>query len=162
MNYFIIYNGQQVGPMPKEQLINYGLTPSSMIWTEGRTNWAPAYTYPELNDILQEQRKTPPPYHGQDTQYPPKTDFFDSLSYSGASGKSRLVFALFAIFVGWIGLQYFYVNKVSAGIITIVLTLITCGAWEVISFVQGVLVLVMSQEEFERKYVYNPASFPLF
>lgn len=162
MNFFIIYNGQQMGPMPKEQLKNYGLTPNSMVWTEGRANWAPAYTFPELQDVLQEQRTTPPPYNGQNTSFPPRPDYFDSLSSTGTSGKSRLAFALFAIFLGWIGLQYFYVNKASGGIITIVLTLITCGAWEIISFVQGVLVLVMSQEEFERKYVYTPASFPLF
>lgn len=29
MLYYIIYNGQQVGPMPKEELVKYGLNPGS-------------------------------------------------------------------------------------------------------------------------------------
>lgn len=160
MNFFIIYNGQQLGPIPKDQLKNYGLNPNTMVWTEGMLNWAPAYSVPELKDIL--QPNTPPPFSAQQPPYPPKTDLFDSLTSMGTSGKSRLVFALFAIFLGWVGLQYFYVNKIFGGILTIILSLITCGLWNIISFIQGVLVLVMSQEEFERKYVYSKYSFPIF
>lgn len=162
MNFFIIQNGQQLGPVPKEQLRNYGLTPNTMVWTEGMLSWAPAYSVPELSDILQNLHNTPPPFNAQHIPYPPKTDLFDSLTSTGTSGKSRLVFALFAIFLGFIGLQYFYVDKVSGGIIAIILSLITCGIWNIISFIQGVLVLVMSQEEFERKYVHSLSSFPIF
>lgn len=161
MSYFIIFNGNQAGPFPKEELPNYGLTPNSMVWTQGMSGWAPAYSVPDLRDVLQKSRTTPPPYESYNTQYPPRYDFFDSLSSTGTSGKSRLVFALFAIFLGWLGLQYFYVNKLSGGIITIILTLVTCGIWEIVSLIQGILVLVMSQEEFERKYVYS-SGFTLF
>lgn len=162
MNFFIIFNGQQVGPIQKEQLKNFGLNPNTMVWTEGMPNWRPAYTVHELQDILREGSHTPPPFNGQYTYYPPKNDFFDSLTYTGTSGKSRLVFALFAIFLGWLGLQYFYVNKTSAGIISIILSLMSCLLWEILPFIQGVLVLVMSQEEFEKKYVYTTSSFPIF
>ncbi len=163
MNFYIIYNGQQIGPVSKDRLPDYGLTPNSMVWTEGMPAWAPAYSVPELRDILQKQRSTPPPFDSYRTSTPPpRNDFFDSLASTGTSGKSRLVFSLFAIFLGWLGLQYFYVNKTGAGIITILLSLVTCGIWEIITFIQGVLVLVMSQDEFERKYVYTQSNFPLF
>lgn len=161
MNYYIICNGRQIGPVPKEELLNYGLTPNSMIWTEGMPNWVSAYTVPELMDLLRQPRTSPPPFENQSGSYPPRYDFFDSLTSTGTCGKSRLVFALFAIFLGWLGLQYFYVNNTKAGIITIVLTAVSCGIWQTISLIQGILVIVMSQDEFERKFVYS-SGFPVF
>lgn len=68
MNYYIIYNGQQVGPMPKEQLVAYGLNPSSKVWCEGMPNWADAATVADLQPLLYPQQPpTPqqPPYGGQ-------------------------------------------------------------------------------------------------
>ena len=68
MNYYIIYNGQQVGPMPKEQLVAYGLNPSSRVWCEGMPNWADASTVADLHPLLYPQQPpTPqqPPYGGQ-------------------------------------------------------------------------------------------------
>lgn len=68
MNYYIIYNGQQVGPMPKEQLVAYGLNPSSKVWCEGMPNWADASTVADLHPLLYPQQPpTPqqPPYGGQ-------------------------------------------------------------------------------------------------
>ncbi len=161
MNYYIICNGRQIGPVSKEELLNYGLTPNSMVWTEGMPNWASAYTVPELRDLLRQRRTTPPPYENQSGTYPPQYDLFDSLTSTGTSGKSRLVFALFAIFLGWLGLQYFYVNKTMAGIISIILTALSCGIWQTVSLIQGILVIVMSQDEFERKFVYS-SGFPVF
>lgn len=162
MDFYIIYNGRQVGPLPVDQLENYGLSDNSMVWSQGMPDWAPAHTVPELHHILQKGRTTPPPFNSQYPPYPPRSDFFDSLSSTGTSGKSRLAFALFAIFLGCLGVQYFYVNKINAGVITIILSAVTCGLWAIVPFIQGVLVLVMSQEEFERKFVYNPATFPIF
>ena len=44
--YYIVYNGQQVGPMSKEALVNYGLNPNSQVWAQGMPAWVPAYTIP--------------------------------------------------------------------------------------------------------------------
>lgn len=157
--YYIRYNGQQYGPMPKDQLKSYGLNHSSMVWTQGMPNWAAASTVPELREIL---GNTPPPYNG--SAYSGNNAFsnLDSIGYTGASGKSRLVFALFDILIGVFGIQYFYVGKTAAGIICILLSLITFGIWNVVCIIQGILVLMMSQDEFERKYVYGHSTFPLF
>ena len=67
-----------------------------------------------------------------------------------------------AILVGGIGLQYFLVGKTTGGILTIVLSLVTCGLWTVLTFVQGILILCMSDEEWLRKYVYSDSTLPLF
>ncbi len=161
MSYYIIYNGRQVGPVSKEELTNYGLTPYSMIWTQGLPNWVPAYTVSELKDLLRYHGSTPPPFEQKFESQPPRYDSFDSLSSTGISGKSRLIFALFAIFLGWLGMQYFYVDKTKAGIIAIILTAVSCGIWQTVSFIQGILVLTMSQDEFERKFVFS-SGFPVF
>lgn len=81
----------------------------------------------------------------------------------GPEGKSRGVYAIFALMLGSIGLHYFYINKVGAGIITILLVLITCGAWAVLPVIQGILAFWnMTNEEFDRKFVATNSFFPFF
>lgn len=81
----------------------------------------------------------------------------------GPEGKARGIFAILALIGGTIGLHYFYVNKVAAAIITIVLVFVTCGLWAIIPFLQGILGLwTMTNEEFDRKYVCSTSAFPLF
>ena len=67
-----------------------------------------------------------------------------------------------AILFGWLGIQYFICGKVGGGLLTILLTLVTCGIWEIITFIQGILMLCMSDQEFYAKYVDNDKTFPLF
>ena len=50
----------------------------------------------------------------------------------GPEGKSRGIFCLLALVAGSIGLHYFYINKVTAAILTIVLPIVTCGCWAII------------------------------
>lgn len=70
--------------------------------------------------------------------------------------------ALLAILIGGLGIQYFYCGKVAAGIITIVLSLVTCGIWNILTLVQGIMMFCMTNQEFEAKYVNTSATFPLF
>lgn len=83
----------------------------------------------------------------------------------GPEGKSRGVFAILALVCGSIGLQYFYINKAVGGIITILLCLITCGAWAIVNIIQGIVVLwSMSNADFDRKFVApgTSSAFPIF
>jgi len=66
MQYYIIKDGQQVGPMNKESLLQYGLTPQSMVWCEGMTDWTQAANVPELMALLQ-----PAPQY-RNGNYPPE------------------------------------------------------------------------------------------
>lgn len=148
--YYIIYNGQQVGPMDAHSLKYYGLNPQSDIRVEGSSYWVKAFTIPALMELISDRGSTPPPYGQQG--YP----------YNAEPEKSKVAAGLFAIFLGWIGLQYFYVGKIGGGVICILLTIFTCGLWNIISLIQGILFLTMTQEEFERKFVYSNSTFPLF
>ena len=100
------------------------------------------------------QSTTPPPIDSY-----PSDNAFDSC---GPEGKSRGVAALLAILLGGLGVQYFYLNKVGAGLITIGLTLITCGLWEIVTLIQGILMFCMTNAQFRTKYVTTTSSFPLF
>ena len=59
-------------------------------------------------------------------------------------------------------IHYFYLGKTTGGIITIVLSLCTCGLWSVVTLIQGILMLVSTDEAFAEKYVDNDRKFPLF
>ena len=63
-NWFIVYNGQQVGPMEKEQMLSYGLNPNSRVWREGMPEWVFAYNVPELMEMISQNREyaPQPPY----------------------------------------------------------------------------------------------------
>ncbi|MDE7236849.1 MAG: TM2 domain-containing protein, partial [Paramuribaculum sp.] len=81
---------------------------------------------------------------------------------AGPAGRSRGVAGLRSIFLGSLGIQYFYLGKTQAGIIAIVLSLVTCGALSVLWLIQGILMIAMNEQDFERKFVYTNSTFPLF
>ena len=107
--------------------------------------------------MLSSQTATPSPNY--EAEYFIRNNPFDS---DPSSGKSRGVTALLAIFLGALGVQYFYLGKTKAGLLTILLTVITCGLWEIITLIQGILMLCMDNRSFKQKYVTTSSSFPLF
>ncbi len=90
----------------------------------------------------------------------------DNVFSCGQSGKSRGIAALLALFFGPIGLHYFYMGKTEAGIVFLVASIVTCGALavvaQVVAFIQGILFLTSTQEEFERRWVNSPSTVPFF
>ena len=52
MKYFITFNGQTVGPMTKEQLFAYPVTPDTPVCTEENQTWTPLYMFPDLMEGL--------------------------------------------------------------------------------------------------------------
>jgi TM2 domain-containing membrane protein YozV/ribosomal protein L40E len=73
-------------------------------------------------------------------------------SFSGVSpnGKSKLAAALFAIFLGGLGIHKFYLGRIGQGILYLIFFWTFIPA--LIGLIEGILYLVMSQEEFDRKY----------
>lgn len=148
--WYVVYNGQQVGPMKKEQLLSYGLTPTTKVWKEGMPNWVEAFTIPELMDMINEKGGgVNPPVPGPTPAVP-------------ASGKEKTVAGILAILLGGLGVQYFYIGKVAGGVVCLLLSLFTCGLWTILTLIQGIMMLTMTQEEFEKKYVYSTSFMPLF
>ena len=153
-NWYLIYNGQQIGPMTKENLLAYNPTSDSKVWREGMADWQPIYTIPELMELINRMPPTPAidPYQGG---MPPGVPYM-------APEKDKTAAGLLAIFLGGLGIQYFYVGKTAGGFITILLTAVTCGFWTILTFIQGIMMLTMTQQEFNQKFVNNDKTFPLF
>ena len=80
---------------------------------------------------------------------------------TGPAGKSRGIAALLAILLGSLGIHYFYIGKTTAGIVFLVLTVVSCGTIPaILGLIQGILMLCMTNQEFERRYIETTSSFP--
>ncbi len=75
------------------------------------------------------------------------------LNMLAPNGKSRLAAALFAIFLGGIGVHKFYLGQMGWGILYILFC--WTGIPVIAGAIEGVLLLVMRQEDFNRKYGYS-------
>lgn len=66
------------------------------------------------------------------------------------SGRTRVAAALFAIFLGGLGVHKFYLGKVGQG----VLYLLFCWTFipAIVSFIEGLIYLSMTEEAFQQKY----------
>ena len=75
-----------------------------------------------------------------------------SLGGNAPNGKSRIAAALFAIFLGGIGIHKFYLGKVGQGI----LYLLFCWTFipAIICLIEGIVYLTMSDQSFVQKYGY--------
>lgn len=52
MKFFIVENNQQAGPFTIEEMAAHGVTPSTPVWREGMSDWAPAGNIPELAPLF--------------------------------------------------------------------------------------------------------------
>ena len=69
----------------------------------------------------------------------------------GAAGRrNKTLAALLALFLGGIGIHKFYLGKTAWGIVYLVFCLTFIPA--VVSFVEGILLLCMSEERFDSKF----------
>ena len=141
MHYFITINGLSVGPMTKEQLVSYDVTKDTPVSKDGGP-WAPLYTYPELMLAYQMSGK--------------------AVAESVEVSNKKLACGILAILAGTLGIHYFVMGKVAGGILTIIISFITCGMWGFLMMIQGILMLCMSDEDFERKYLDSMSTLPLF
>lgn len=141
MQFFLNLNGNLIGPMTAQQVIAYNVNPNTSVSTDG-VNWQPLYVYPELMQAYNAQQ---------------------NMAQMNQSADSKRVLAgVMAILFGVFGVQYFICGKTAGGLITILLSIVTCGAWEIITFIQGIMMLCMSDAEFNRKYVESTSTMPLF
>jgi TM2 domain-containing membrane protein YozV/ribosomal protein L40E len=75
---------------------------------------------------------------------------FANLAAVAPNGKSKLAAALFAFFLGAFGFHKFYLGRVGMGIIYLLLCWTFIPA--ALGVIEGILFLVMSNEDFARKY----------
>ena len=143
MNYKIVYNNTVIGHLTDQQIMAYDVNENTQV-SKDNGPWQPLYAFPELMTRLAQKRSV-----------------LNSSSSSGTLSKKTLC-GIMAIIFGGFGVQYFIIGKIGGGLVTILLTAVTCGLWSILTLVQGILMLTMSDEEFYRKYVASPSFMPLF
>ncbi len=67
-----------------------------------------------------------------------------------ASGRNRLAAALFAFFLGGFGAHKFYLGKIWVGVIYLLFSWTFIPT--IIAFIEGILLLIMSDSDFQKKY----------
>lgn len=67
-------------------------------------------------------------------------------------GKQKMVAGLLGILLGGFGVHHFYLGSNTAGIILIVATIVTCGIAGLVGLVEGILLLVMNDADFDARY----------
>lgn len=62
--YFIVVDGQHVGPLTKDQLRQKGITSATLVWCQGMPDWQPAMAIGELADIVNSSAAPSSPGYG--------------------------------------------------------------------------------------------------
>lgn len=75
--------------------------------------------------------------------------------------EKKIITGVLALCLGALGIQYFYINKPVGGIVTIVLTLCSCGVWSLLMLIQGIRILIMDDEDFKNVFLDESKVFPI-
>ncbi len=67
-------------------------------------------------------------------------------------GKEKTIAGILGILLGGLGVHHFYLGSTTAGVIELIATICTCGLAGLVGIVEGVLLLVMNDEEFNARY----------
>lgn len=80
--------------------------------------------------------------------------------------KDKTAAGILAIVLGTLGIHYFYIGKTTAGLICLLVSLLSCGTLaivvQVLTIIQGVKMLEADEATFYNKWVNTPETFPLF
>ena len=166
MKYYIYINNQAIGPMTSEQIFAYPVDANTQVSYNSQP-WRPLSTYPELVGMLnQRQSGAHASTYGQ-SGYGPQANgqaHYGQPYYNQQPevDNKKTLCGIMALLFGTLGVQYFVLGKTAAGFISILLSVLTCGVWQIVTIIQGIMMLCMSDREFREKYVDTTKTFPLF
>lgn len=69
--------------------------------------------------------------------------------------NKKLAAGLLGIFLGGFGIHKFYLGYTKEGVMQIIGTVVTCGMASIIGFIEGIIYLTKSDEEFYETYQVN-------
>jgi TM2 domain-containing membrane protein YozV len=144
-------DGLQYGPVTAEQLRSWiaenRANAQTQVQSDGSQEWKPLGSLPEFAADLK-----PPP---MSTAAPPTISPPPSASNPRASNK--IAAGVCGILLGWLGVHKFILGYTGAGLIMLLVTVLTCGlaypVMHVIGLIEGIIYLCKSDDEFVRVYV---------
>ena len=67
--------------------------------------------------------------------------------------EKKIVAGIFGILLGSFGIHKFYLGYTKEGIIQLVVSILTCGIGGIIGFIEGIIYLTKSDEDFVATYI---------
>ena len=127
---------------------------------QGVPQGAPQYqqAYQQSQGGYQQQQYQQQYQQGPQQQY--QQAYQQPNNYPAPGEKSKVTAGILALLIGGLGIHYFYLGKTTGGIVFLLLC--CTGIPSLLAFVQGIMMLTMTDEQFEQKYVNTESSFPLF
>jgi TM2 domain-containing membrane protein YozV len=149
--WYYLVNGQQVGPVPTAALIAMlqaaQINLNSLLWRSGMDSWKPVSLIPEL---LAAHVARPAP----GLIAVPQAQTAEVRSRH--RGKSKVTAGILALLVGGLGIHKFYLGGWGWGLLYIIFIWTFIPA--IVSFIEGIMLLTMSDEAFDRTYNYGEVS----
>jgi len=145
-------DGQQYGPVNLEQLRRWiaegRARAETLVQAEGAQEWKPLSSFPELASEL---KSAPPPA-------PAVPPTITSLSPTvAARAANKIPAGICGILLGALGIHKFILGYTGAGLIMLLVTVLTCGlaypVVHVIGLIEGIIYLCKPDEEFVHTYV---------
>jgi TM2 domain-containing membrane protein YozV len=141
-------DGKQYGPVSGEQVrqwIREGrANGASQVQSVGATEWKSLAGLPEFADVFGSGTGAPP------SMTPPPVNVASRASNKIAAG-------ICGILLGGLGVHKFILGYTQAGLIMLLVSILTCGigyvVMHVIGLIEGIIYLTKSDEEFVRLYV---------
>ena len=136
-------DGRQYGPIGAEEIRHWfaanRVNAQSLVQPEGSPDWKPLGVFPELFSAA---NTIPPPIA------PPSI---------ASRASNKIAAGICGILLGGLGIHKFILGYTGAGIIMLLVTVLTCGIAGVvihlIGLIEGIIYLTKSDEEFIRIYV---------
>ena len=141
-------DGQQYGPVTVEQMRRWlnenRINTHTLVQAEGMQDWKPLSTFAEF---------------AGDFKAPPPMPVPQPVSQAHPKAGNKIAAGIFGILLGSLGIHKFILGYTGAGLIMLLVTLLTCFvAWPImhlIGIIEGILYLTKSDEDFVKTYVEN-------
>ena len=145
-------DGRQYGPVSADQIRQWlaqnRANMQSMAQAEGAIDWKPLSLFPEFASDI----KPAPPAVIPSYSYPPSP-------YSNPRASNKIGAGICGILLGSLGIHKFILGYTGAGLIMLLVSLLTCGILapiiHLIGLIEGIIYLCKSDDEFVRIYVDN-------
>jgi TM2 domain-containing membrane protein YozV len=138
-------DGRQYGPVSAEQIRRWlaenRVHAQTLVQTEGAPDWKPLSSLPEF---AAELNSVPPPI------VPPS-------SAVASRASNKIPAGICGILLGSLGIHKFILGYTGAGLVMLLVTILTCGiagvVMHIIGLIEGIIYLCKPDEEFVRTYV---------
>jgi TM2 domain-containing membrane protein YozV len=161
--YYMADGMVQRGPYELSDLPGQGLRADTLVWKEGMEQWRRA---DEVEEVIFAGVLNPAPPGIAPPAFPPPPQpaglpyhnpYQPSAPPYNPAGSNRVLAGVLGIVLGSLGIHKFVLGMPGAGIIMLLVTVLTCG-WggiimNVIGIIEGIIYLTRTDEQFYYEYV---------